>query len=223
MKQGMHGVTGSPTQRDGGGDAGLPVITVAVVILTVLVQAWPGLPAALQFERAAIAGGQWWRVLTGHLTHWSAGHLFWDLAAFAVLGRLCERRGRGRFVVCLLVSAGGITAAFHFLHPELTAYRGLSGVDSALFGLAVTVLWREARRRDDCPTQWLFGAAALLFCAKIAYEIGTRSFVFVANPDGRMTPVPVVHAVGFLIGAACALGVERPREPNPRSSQPAVD
>ncbi|NOY81504.1 MAG: rhombosortase [Kiritimatiellaeota bacterium] len=199
-------MTSSPTKRDGGGDTGLPVISVAVVVAAVLVQACPGLPAALQFERSAIGQGQWWRVLTGHLAHWSWGHLFWDLAGFAILGFLCERRSRRRFTVCLFVSSVCISAVFHLWHPELAAYRGLSGVDSALFGLALTAFWREARRRGDSLGQWLFGAGALLFCAKIAYEIGARDFVFASDPDGRMTPVPVVHAVGFLIGIACALG-----------------
>ncbi|MCK5804289.1 MAG: rhombosortase [Lentisphaeria bacterium] len=192
------------TQQDGG-EAGLPVISAVVIVVAVVAQSFPALSAALQLERSAVAGGQWWRVITGHLTHWSWEHLCWDLAGFAILGCLCERRWRGRFVVCLLVSAGCVSAAFHFWHPELSAYRGLSGVDSALFGLALAAFWRDARHRRDSAMTWLFGGVALLFCAKITYEIMACDFVFVADAGGRMMPVPVAHVVGFLSGVACAL------------------
>ena len=194
------------TRRNGGGDAGVPVISVAVIVIAVVAQSFPGLSQALQFERSAVAGGQWWGVITGHLTHWSWEHLCWDLAGFAVLGWLCERRWRVRFVVCLLVSAACVSAAFHFWHPELAAYRGLSGVDSALFGLALAAFWRDARRRGDSALAWMFGGVALLFCGKIVYEIVACDFVFVADVGRRMVPVPVVHVAGFAVGVACALG-----------------
>lgn len=36
----------------------------------------------LQYDRQAIADGQLWRVVTGHLVHIGLEHLAWDAAVF---------------------------------------------------------------------------------------------------------------------------------------------
>ena len=60
----------------------MPVVTVTLALAAVAVQLIPGWAAAWQYERAAIAAGQWWRMLTGHLTHWNMDHLLWDVLMF---------------------------------------------------------------------------------------------------------------------------------------------
>src|SRR5438445_11328024 len=58
--------------------------------------------ARLQFDGVAIREGEWWRLLTGNLVHWSPEHFALDAVAFLVLGLLYERYFRGLYP-CLLL------------------------------------------------------------------------------------------------------------------------
>ncbi|MEZ5364032.1 MAG: rhombosortase [Bryobacterales bacterium] len=137
--------------------------------MAVLAGAIPGAAALLEYDRTAVAGGEWWRLLTGHLTHLSGKHLLWDGLTFAVLAGLCERRGQGRMAVALGVSAVAISAGLWVFQPELAVYRGLSGLDMALAGLlAATELRRGSR--------WA-GVALAGLGAKLAYELATGGVV----------------------------------------------
>lgn len=49
-----------------------------------------------------------WRWVTGHLVHWSAEHLVWDLAVFLGLGVACELGSRRRTALALALAVVGI-------------------------------------------------------------------------------------------------------------------
>ncbi|MEA2488731.1 MAG: hypothetical protein QOH21_523, partial [Acidobacteriota bacterium] len=115
-------------------------------------------------------GGEPWRWLTCHLTHWSHEQLLWDLVAFVALGIACERRHRAAFHATLVASALLIPLAVSLFAPEIGAYRGLSGIDAALFVLLLT--------RDRSPVTFALGAA---FLAKVGFEMVTASAVFVGD------------------------------------------
>jgi membrane associated rhomboid family serine protease len=83
-------------------------VTVIFALIAVLGLASDSATFALEASRAAIADGQWWRLATGHVTHWSANHLFWDLLMFVALGATLECRNRRRFVALLAASAATI-------------------------------------------------------------------------------------------------------------------
>jgi rhomboid family GlyGly-CTERM serine protease len=180
--------------------------TLAILALSLASSLFPELALALQFDRARITAGDYWRVLTGHITHWTAEHLFWDAAMFLALGIMLERSGRGRFVACLLASALAISAGVWFLQPELATYRGLSGLDTALFAMLAVELIGVSRRRRDLlvPVLLLAGLSG-----KLAFELTTGATVFV-NSGEAFVPVPVAHSIGALVGAALgAMGVRR--------------
>ena len=182
------------------GFSGFPLLTLAIVAATILVTA-PSLGSSLQYDNRRFVH-QPWRILACHLTHWSLNHLGWSLAAFIVLGTLCEFRDRFRYTACLLASATLIPLTLRLLQPSLATYRGLSGIDSALFFLAAIPLARE-RWRDNRRTAL---AACLLlagFFAKTAFEAMTGRAAF-ARSAGAFVPVPLAHLVGAIIGAACA-------------------
>ncbi|TWT35430.1 intramembrane serine protease GlpG [Posidoniimonas corsicana] len=174
-------------------------VTCAVAAAAVLATLAPGLAAALEFDRELIAQGELWRVLTGHLTHWNRDHLFWDLGVFGVLGACCERRGRAAFAGCVAASAVLISVLMQSALPEIPLYRGLSGIDTALFALLGVGLYRDARRRDDFPLQ----AAGLL--AKIVFEITTCSTLFVDHSGASFIPLAGAHVLGALVGLAAGL------------------
>jgi rhomboid family GlyGly-CTERM serine protease len=176
------------------------VFTLGLCALALAASAWPPLPELLQYDRAAVAAGEWWRFLTGHFTHWSAEQLLWDAAVFGALGLWCERTLGKRFLLVLLVAAPAIAAAVWLGSPEISLYRGLSGLDSALFALAAVTLAREASREK----RWLFFAAAAVFlagfCGKTAFEAHTMSTLFVDSARAGFRPLPLAHAAGAAAG-----------------------
>jgi hypothetical protein len=87
--------------------------------------------AALQLDAARPL--EVWRLITGHWTHWSIDHLFWAVLMFAVLGAELEVRSRRRFALFVICSALVISGHALWSQSALFVYRGLSGIDSALF------------------------------------------------------------------------------------------
>ncbi|HEX6811243.1 MAG TPA: rhombosortase [Planctomycetota bacterium] len=184
------------TRRDRGQ---WPLVTLALAAIAAVVAAAPALQPLLLGAREEIAAGQVWRLLTAHVVHNSASHFAWDLAAFVLLGALCERAGRARFACCLGASAVLIPAAIGLWQPSLSSYCGLSGIDSALFVLCVAGVVRRAVAARKPGLAAAAGLLAAGFVAKIGYEYATASTVFVAD-DG--VPVPLAHVIGAFVGLA---------------------
>lgn len=160
----------------------------------------------LELDRAAVAAGESWRMITAHWTHWSTDHLAWDLAVFVVLGVLAETRSRAAFIACVALSAAAISIVVIGAQPAFMSYRGLSGVDSALFALVLTTLGRDA---------WLAGrrgltaatvAVGALFAAKTAWEAATGGTVFVDAAEAGFVAAPAAHLAGAAVGVAVACG-----------------
>jgi rhomboid family GlyGly-CTERM serine protease len=158
----------------------------------------------LQFDRIAVERGELWRLMTGHWVHWGWSHCFWSGGAFVLLAVLSGREAFRRTLGCVIVASLAIGGAFWF-GTDLRFYRGLSGIDSALFTmLEVEMLsqqWRE-RRWDWVGT----AASALLlgFVGKLGYEVATGQALFVDIQASGMVPVPLAHAVGAVVGVVMA-------------------
>ncbi|MFH1528704.1 MAG: rhombosortase [Bacteroidota bacterium] len=116
----------------------LPSVALLLAGAAAAIYANSDLTVWLQYDRAAIASGELWRLVTCHWTHWSVDHLLWDAVVFGFLAVLCERDGRLRLVACLLVAATLIPIGLWWSHPQMLTYRGLSGIDSALFNCSNT-------------------------------------------------------------------------------------
>lgn len=185
--------------------------------LAVLIHLLPGAAALLEYDRAEVLRGQAWRLLTGHWTHTSADHLVWDVVAFAALGLAVAWRGRRLFWRTALGSATAISVALLLLAPQWHTYRGLSGIDSALFvALAATLL--AGNRRVD---RLLGGAALLVFAAKVGFETLTGAALFTTPmPDHQV--VPMAHLVGAFVGLVAA-AAPRPARPAHRTWISSVD
>jgi rhomboid family GlyGly-CTERM serine protease len=171
----------------------------------------PAATAWLQFDRDAVAAGQWWRLLTSHLTHWNGENLLWNVVVFALLGWLCEACNRLRFAACVALSALLIGITTWLFAPQLATFRGISGVDSALFAfLAVTVLRAQWAERN---WPWTVATAALIvgFGVKVFVELRTGRALFVDSTAAGFTPMPVAHAVGAAVGGLLALTDPGPR------------
>jgi rhomboid family GlyGly-CTERM serine protease len=185
-------------------------VCVSLVLTALAVGAFlaPGAADWLAFDRQAVSDGQLWRVLTGHWTHFSFDHLVWDVIGFACLAVMCERYGRTRFVACVAVSAVAISVTLWWAEPSMIAYRGLSGLDSALFGLLAVLVLREGIERGDRLRVGLVSVFFALFVVKVSYEFINGATIFVSNYGPSVAPLPLVHLVGAAVGAltGCSTG-----------------
>lgn len=159
--------------------------TVLLTIAAVAAALLPG--RLLELQR----GGELWRIATCQFTHWSYEQLAWDGLSFLALGIACARRDRRSFHATLFASLVGVPLAVLAFAPHVSAYRGLSGIDSALFAL---LLATESRR---CSLATLFAAG---FLAKIVFEALTGATVFVQELGPGVVAVPVAHIAGAAIG-----------------------
>lgn len=169
------------------------VITVSAILIASLMASVLA-PQAMALDRAALASGELWRLWTGHLVHWSLGHLLWDGLTFAVLGWLLNRLAPFALELLMAIGAPLISVGVIVAEPDLALYGGLSGLDVALW---VAVCLAIVRRRVDPVTSalaWLLLAGCVV---KVGFEIATGQVVFA---DGSFLLVPSAHVAGAVLG-----------------------
>jgi rhomboid family GlyGly-CTERM serine protease len=148
-----------------------------------------------------------WRFLTCHWVHWSGEHLFWSGGAFFVLSAAAEDIGRRLYLACVLVSALLIPIGLRLWSPELAVYGGLSGIDSALFGLVAVSIVRDSISSRRWTGAVAIGLLSAGFAAKIGFETITGGAFFV-NSTATMVPVPLAHLLGAAAGVVVGLAKE---------------
>jgi rhomboid family GlyGly-CTERM serine protease len=188
----------------------IAAIPVALVVATtaIIVACSPLAGDALQFDRTAIVGGEWWQLATAHVTHWNLEHLQWDLLMFVVLGAACEMRNRQRMRLCTGAAAACVSLLVLLCFPEIETYRGLSGVDTALFTLLAIDLMRDARKRQQPLMAAAIGGLLVGFMAKTGYEAATGHAFFVDQTAAGFELLVWDHIVAAAVGVVVAFSSE---------------
>lgn len=174
-------------------------VVAAIAGFAGLAELWgDGGRLALRYDRAAVAAGELWRLITGHLVHLGPSHLAMNVLALAILAVVLPALATWRqWLLTFLSSALFIDIGLFAFHPSVEWYVGLSGVLHG-FWTAGVVLAIRARRFEAIPL-------AVLLLLKLGYE-----FLFGPIPlSGEVAAGPVVsvaHAWGAIGGAAFALG-----------------
>jgi len=169
----------------------------------------------LEYDRSRVAAGEVWRLITGQLVHWTPRMAALDTGMLLGLAIWLEVRGDRRLVALTLALGGGLTAlAVHALSPDLIAYRGSSGLASALFVLAAV---RIVSATDPVTRNFAIAAVAL-FLAKAGFEFLAGQTLFAGPLPPGVHVVPLVH---LLAGTGGLVGVGRlTREPSGLPSCP---
>jgi membrane associated rhomboid family serine protease len=118
----------------------------AAVGVTCLLLAWAGEPisAGLAWERAAILHGELWRLLSGHLVHYSVSHAGADALVLLAMGLVAEPAvGSRRFAIMLGGGAALVSLGLLALAPALHEYRGASALAVQTAVLGGVLAWQR--------------------------------------------------------------------------------
>lgn len=186
--------------------------TCGLALLALLV--WIGrLEAGLFLDLQAVAAGEVWRLLTGHVAHLNHVHLAWNLLPFVILGLVYEPRfGAARYAA--LLGAGVVLVDLVVLSGVcgVTFYAGLSGVATTVFVAGALSDLQESRLAVDRLGIALALLALTGIGAKLVYEFATSKYFFL---QGRLPgmAVPAVHLAGALAGVALSALLLRQAQP----------
>ncbi len=152
----------------------------------------------LRYQRDALAGGQWWRLVTAHITHLGVEHAVLNALGLVLLWMLFARDYSPRaWLLIVASSVAAIDLGLWMGDSTVLWYVGSSG---ALHGVLAAGALAHLRRRE--PDGWLLGA---LLVGKLAYEqfVGALPFL-----TGAVVVVDA-HLYGALGGllAATVLGL----------------
>lgn len=157
-----------------------------------------------RYERAGIANGEYWRLVSGQLVHLSVGHLWPNLAALAIIGVLFDEVFRPvDWWRAAAASAAAIDLGLYVLEPDVLWYVGLSGV---LHGFVAAGAFAFLVRRQAIGAVLAAGLGA-----KIAFEQLVGPVPFTAESVGGPVVVAahLYGALGGVLAEAVAQVVRR--------------
>lgn len=157
-----------------------------------------------RYQRDALEGGEYWRLVSAHLVHLGAGHLWPNVAALAIVGLMFADVFRNAdWWRVSAASAASIDLGLYFLDPGVAWYVGLSGV---LHGSVAAGAFVLALRRELVGIVLAVGLAA-----KLLFEQLAGPLPFTAESVGAPVVVAahLYGAVGGLLAEVAAEIIRR--------------
>jgi Uncharacterized membrane protein (homolog of Drosophila rhomboid) len=154
----------------------------------------PAIHQILLWDRSSILEGQWWRVITGNITHTNSTHLVMNLIGLAVFYALHGRHYSERLIVPIAWMMAAIGCVI-FLSP-FEWYAGLSGVLHGLFAWGGV---RDIQNKTPLGRLLLVGLAIKLVFESCNSSVGFTEELINANVAYQ------AHLTGALVGLVCAL------------------
>lgn len=166
-------------------------LLLIALILNLVMALGDGAGALLRYDRAAIAAGGWWRLLTAHIVHLDASHLLLNEFGLVLVWSLfADDFDMLEWSIIVIIGALSISCGLWWLSPGVGWYVGASGVLHTVMaaGAAKHLLTRAWDR-------WILAGG---LSAKLIYE----------QFGGHANALVVVDAhlygaiAGFIVGAA---------------------
>jgi rhomboid family GlyGly-CTERM serine protease len=171
-------------------------LLLILLVLDLVLGLGDSVAAWLRYDRGAIAGGGWWRLLTAHIVHLDAHHLILnELGLVLVWALFASDYEPVEWLAIVLAGALAISCGLWWWSPRVAWYVGASGV-------LHTIMAAGAAKHliDRAWDRWIL---LIGLCVKLAYE----------QFGGREQPLVVVDAhlygalCGFVVGAALCGGM----------------
>ena len=152
-------------------------------------------PGAFALRREALIAGEWWRLWSAHVVHWSTLHALLDASVLGVCGAIAERGFGRRFVAAALLAGAPAIALVCLAATALDEYRGASGLGVLLGVLAGAAVWRA----HPAQRGWVF-ALGLAMGAKTLADVWLPALTLTALPPGVRVAWPA-HVAGAAVAA----------------------
>ena len=150
--------------------------------------------ALLRYDRAGLAAGQWWRLLTAHVVHLGLEHAALNSMGLVLMWALFARDYKpGQWVLIALASMLAIDAGLWLRDSTVIWYVGSSG---ALHGVMSAGTLAHLRRRD--LDGWILAAFIIV---KLTYEQTAGALPF-AEGEGVVVDAHLYGALGGIAVAA---------------------
>jgi len=121
-------------------------LIVSILMLCILGLGSQWFNPFLQFDRASVNEGEWWRILTAHFVHLNGYHLLLNIIGFMVCFILFgSMLTQVVWVLALVWSPLFVGLALYFFSPEVEHYVGFSGLLYGLYFLGLILCWKKAR------------------------------------------------------------------------------
>lgn len=154
-------------------------------------------PEMLRYDRAAVDGGQLWRLLSAHWVHVGWMHwMFNSLGLVICVSLTTPGWSIRRWALQTLIMGIGISILLVLYNPDLRDYAGHSGILYGLYILGGVSLFRADR------------LIAVLVIAAIAVKILMEQFQFYDFNTGSLIGARVIvdaHLYGVMMAIAIAL------------------
>ncbi|GAC1300087.1 MAG: rhombosortase [Steroidobacteraceae bacterium] len=149
---------------------------VILLVLDLVLGLGDSVGQLLRYDRAAIAAGGWWRLLTAHMVHLDVHHLVLnELGVVLMWALFAGDYDPVEWCAIVLAAALAISSGLWWLSPRVSWYVGASGVLHAV--MAAGTAKHLAERLWD---RWIL---IIGICAKLAWEQwgGSRAPLIVAD------------------------------------------
>ena len=178
----------------------LPIATLSIALAGIVATTIPLVGQWLVFDRTAIIDGEIWRIVTGHLYHFSPLHLWCNLIPFVLIGASVERHSRSWFIVGCLMMAIAISVSLFFAHPSMVRFGGVSGL---LCGLLTYYGFSGVRTGGRKGIVCRIALAVIIL--KTGYELYYSDALLVDWDEHGFVVMPLSHVVGCLSASLCIL------------------
>jgi rhomboid family GlyGly-CTERM serine protease len=159
--------------------------------------------ALLRYDRAGLAAGQWWRLLTAHIVHLDLEHAALNSLGLVLMWALFARDYKpGQWVLIVLTAIAAIDAGLWLRDSTIAWYVGSSG---ALHGVMAAGTLAHLRRRD--LDGWILAAFVIV---KLGFEQQAGALPFADSGAGVVVDA---HLYGCLGGLAVAASLKPRLEP----------
>lgn len=144
---------------------GLPWTYLVLSAVALVVQLNPAWRDALLYDRGAVAGGEWWRLWTGHWVHFGWPHFVADAGLFLIMGWLLERTHPWFSRLALVFMPPFIALVLYYLDPAMQRYGGLSAINLGLLLYQALQGWQRDWR------DWFWPAVLAIYVGEVIFEI----------------------------------------------------